>query len=384
MPGYFDHNATTPLDPRVRDAMLPWLDGGHGNPSSAHRAGRAARAAVEQARAQVASLLGADRVERVVFTASGTEANNAVIAALAAAAGHRGHLVISSFEHPSVHAAARAAAARGMTVTAVPPGPDGTVAAEAVAEALRPDTALVCLMLANNELGTLQPVAEVAALCRSRGIPVASDAVQAAGKVPIRVDELGVDFLIIGGHKFHGPLGAAALWLRSGARFAPLLLGGGQEGGRRASTENVPALVGLGQAAALAEAELPVRAARLSALRDRFEAALADRAEVVLHCQRAPRLPQTSHLAVLGRSGFELMQRLDAQGFAVSIGAACSSGRPMPSPALLAMGMAEDEALASLRVSMGITNTGNEVDELIAAMRALLTASVTAGNTTTA
>jgi cysteine desulfurase len=364
---YFDNNATTPLDPRVRDAMLPALSDHHGNPSSSHRWGREAKRTLEAARARVAALLGAEP-SRIVFTASGTEANNTVIYALGRAAGFRGHVVTTALEHPSVAAATALLAAAGMEVTELDPDVHGVVDPDAVASALRPDTRLVCLMLANNELGTIQPVRRVAALCRENGVPVLTDAVQAVGKIPVDAGELGVDYLALGGHKFHGPLGAAALWIRDGAYLEPLLTGAPQEGGRRAGTENVPAIAGLGKAAELAAAELNERRASLDALRRRFERGLAAIPETVVHGAGSPRLPHTTNVAFLGVSGHELMHRLDAAGYAVSTGAACHSGRPQASSALLRMGIAEDEALASLRVSFGIFNTADEVDGFLATL----------------
>lgn len=379
---YFDHNATTPLDPRVRDAMLPWLDTDHGNPSSAHRFGRAAEAAVRMAREQVSALLGG-APEEIVFTSSGSEANNAVIAAVAEAHGFRGHLVTSSLEHPSVRAAAQRAEAAGMSVTELAPDAHGLVTADAVGEALREDTRLVCAMVANNEVGTIQPVADVARVCHgdgdgrggsdpATGVPVMSDAVQAAGKIPVDVQALGVDYLVIGGHKFHGPHGAAALWLRQGAVFSPLLVGGGQEGGRRSSTENVPAIVGLGMASELARRELEQRDQLLRGLRDRFESRLAEIPGATVHCTDSPRLPHTSHIALAGRIGHDLMMDLDARGMAVSIGAACHAGKPRPSVVLTAMGLPVSEAMASLRVSFGITNTEPEVDRLVDALKSIM------------
>jgi len=373
---YLDHNATTPLDPRVREAMLPWLGERFGNPSSIHRAGQAARNAVEEAREQVAALIGA-RPPEVVFTASGTEANDTVVAsaverARRSAAGG-GHLAISAIEHPSVRQAAARASAAGLEVTRVPPGEDGVVPAAAMIEALRPDTLLACLMLANNELGTLQPVAAVAAECRARGIPLLCDAVQAVGKVPVDVASLGVDLLVLGAHKFGGPLGAAALWIRDGVEVESLLVGGSQERRRRAGTENVPAIVGLGAAAALARDEVggylgTLRPRQLSALRDRFEAGLRDVPGAVVHCRTAPRLPNTSHVAFAGVEGEALLIRLDLAGFAVSTGSACSSGTVEPSQTLLAMGLAPEEALSSIRVSFGISNHAAEVDRFLAAL----------------
>jgi cysteine desulfurase len=364
---YLDHNATSPLDPRVRDAMLPWLGELHGNPSSIHRFGQAAREAVENARAEVAALIGAEPPE-IVFTSSGTEANNAVVFDTARRAGFCGRLVISSFEHPSVRKSAEAVETAGLEVVRIDPGRDGVVPAEEMIAAMTDDTRLVSLMQANNEVGTLQPVRPVAEACRQRGIPILCDAVQAVGKVPVDVHELGVDYLTLGGHKFHGPLGAAALWIRSGADFEPYLLGGSQERRRRASTENVPGVVGLGEACRLAREELEHRHVFLGTLRDRFEEGLVKVPGSVVHCADSPRLPHTSHVAFRGVEGEGLLIRLDLAGFAVSTGSACSSGAVEPSETLLAMGIAPEEALASLRISFGMTNTVDEVDRFLDAL----------------
>ena len=377
---YLDHNATTPLDPRVRESMLPWLGDRWGNPSSAHRAGQEASAAVEEAREQVARLIGAGAPE-VVFTASGTEANNAVIRTALLGdpeiwtrsrerAAGAPHLVISAFEHPSVEvAAAEWARASGAEVTRVRPDRHGVVAPAAVVAALRPSTRLVALMRAQNEVGTLQPVAETARLCRERGVRVLCDAVQALGKVPVSVADLGVDYLSLGAHKFHGPLGAGGLWIRAGAPFEPLLVGGGQERRRRSGTVNVAAVVGFGRAAELARTELARRTQRLTELRDRFEAGLSSAVpDAVVHGAGAPRLPHTSHVALPGTVNSELMIRLDLAGFAVSTGAACSSGVVEPGPAMGAMGVPREEAVASIRVSFGPGNTFAEVDAFLATL----------------
>ncbi|MGB3564965.1 MAG: cysteine desulfurase family protein [Thermoanaerobaculia bacterium] len=360
---YFDHNATTPLDPRVRDAMLPWLGELHGNPSSVHAFGRAAQEAVEEARGQTASLLGAPPLE-LVFTASGTEANNTVILSSARRAGFAGHLILSAIEHPSVTAAAALAEELGVEVTRIAPAGDGRVDSASLLTAVRDDTFLVCLMLANNELGTLQPVAEVARGCREQGVAVLCDAVQAVGKIPVEVENLEVDYLTLGAHKFYGPLGAAALWVRKGADLTPLLIGGGQERHRRASTVNVPAVVGLGAAAEIARREMPERQLQLASLRDHFEEGLG-KLDVVVHGDSVPRLPNTSHIALAGVDGEALMIRLDLAGYAVSTGAACSSGTVEPSQTLLALGMTSQEALSSLRVSFGISNKAAEVDDFL-------------------
>jgi len=360
---YLDHNATTPLHPKAREAMLPWLGERHGNPSSIHRFGQAARNAVEEAREKVAALINA-RPPEIVFTASGTEGNNAVMLSL-----QTGHLVISSIEHPSIREGAARLERMGMAVTRVSPGPDGVVPARELIAALRLDTRLVCLMLANNELGTLQPVAEIAAACRERGIPVLCDAVQAVGKIPVDVRQLGVDYLVVGAHKFHGPLGAAALWVRKGRELTGLLVGGSQERRRRASTENVPAIAGFGAAAEAARVELDERRALLAGLRDRFEALLPERVPgAILHCTSSPRLPNTSHVAFPGVEGESLLIRLDLAGYAVSTGSACSSGMVEPSRTLLAIGLSRDEALSSLRISFGITNRPEEIDGFLDAL----------------
>jgi cysteine desulfurase len=365
-PVYLDHNATTPLHPKAREAMLPWLGERHGNPSSIHAFGQAARNAVEEARERVAALIGG-RPPEVVFTASGTEGNNAVI--FGEFRGQGGHLVISAIEHPSIREAAARLEREGVAVSRVSPGPDGVVPASAVVDALRPDTRLVCLMLANNELGTVQPVAEVAAACYARGIPVLCDAVQAVGKIPVDAEALGVDWLVVGAHKFHGPLGAAAVWVRKGRELEGLLVGGSQERRRRASTENVPALAGFGAAAEAARTELPERQAHLAGLRDRFEARLPELVQgAIVHCAASPRLPNTSHVAFPGVEGESLLIRLDLAGFAVSTGSACSSGTVEPSRTLLAMGLSRDEALSSLRVSFGMTNRPEEVDSFLDAL----------------
>ena len=364
---YLDHNATSPLDPRVRDAMLPWLGELHGNPSSIHRFGQAAREAVENARAEVAALLGAEPPE-IVFASSGTEANNAVVFDAARRAAFHGRMVISSFEHPSVRRAAAAVEESGVEVVRIDPASDGVVPAEEMIGALTDDTRLVCLMQANNEVGTLQPVSEVAEACRERGIPILCDAVQAVGKVPVDVGDLEVAYLTLGGHKFHGPPGTAALWIRPGVDFEPWLVGGSQERRRRASTENVPGIVGLGEACRLAREELEHRHTFLGSLRDRFERGLADVPDSVVHCAGSPRLPHTSHVAFSGVEGEGLLIRLDLAGFAVSTGSACSSGAVEPGKTLLAMGIAPDEALASLRISFGMTNIDEDVDRFLVAL----------------
>ena len=361
---YFDNNATTPLDSRVRECMLPWLGDRHGNPSSVHRFGQQARDAVEVARSHVAALLGALPVE-IIFTASGTEANNAVLWNAARCASFEGHIVVSALEHPSIAVVAAQLGEHGIEITRLAPSAQGVVEVEAVEAALRPDTRLVCVMSASNEIGTLQPIEDIATLCRDRGIWVHCDAVQSAGKVAVDVGGFGVDSLVIAAHKFHGPLGAAALWIREDAEFSGGLVGGSQERGRRAGTENVAALVGFGEACRLGRLELDDRYAFLLGLRDRFEAGTAGVPDIEIHCRESPRLPHTSHLAVLGVEGEALLIRLDIAGYAVSTGSACASGVVEPSTALLAMGLEVEEALASLRISFGMTNTRSQVEDFV-------------------
>ncbi len=365
---YFDYNATTPVDPRVFEQMTPWLSAETGNPSSIHAFGQRAREAVEAAREEVARLLHAAPAE-VVFLASGTEANNTVLRGRARSEGAPGHMVVSGVEHPSIEETARSLEAAGMEVSWVKPGADGCVSVESMMAAVGEDTRLVSLVLANNVVGTLQPVAEVAHRCRSLGVPLLCDAVQAVGKIPVHVDELGVDYLTLGAHKFYGPLGAAALWIRQGATLDPLLTGGSQERRRRAGTENVPAIVGMGKAAELARGELSEWAEHAGRLRQRFEDGLGDIPEVIIHAGGSPRLSNTSHVAFAGVDNQALLIRLDLAGFAVSAGSACSSGTVEPSGTLLAMGVSRGEALSAIRVSFGRGNSLDEVDQFLSTLR---------------
>jgi cysteine desulfurase len=360
---YFDHNATTPLDPRVKAAMLPWFGEKHGNPSSVHTFGQSARDAVEEARERVAILVGA-RSAQIVFTSSGTEANNAVVLG-SALEGAGGHLVISAIEHPSILAAAARLEEVGWEVSRVRPRADGRIDPEEMLAAVRTETSLVCLMLANNEVGTIQPVVEVAQGCRDLGVAVLCDAVQAVGKIPVSVLDLGVDYLTLGAHKFYGPLGAAALWIRPKAAFKALVVGGSQERRRRAGTENVPAVVGLGTAAAIAAAEIEERGSHLATLRDTFERGVKDFDAARIHGENAPRLPNTSNLAFTGVAAESLMIRLDLEGFAVSAGSACSSGKVEPSVTLTAMGIDPEEAARTIRVSFGMINNLSQVEAFL-------------------
>lgn len=344
--------------------MSAWLGPQCGNPSSIHAFGQRAREAVERAREEVGQLLHAAPPE-IVFMASGTEANNTVLRSFAKSSDLRGHLVVSAVEHPSVEIPVKDLEASGFEVSWVRPDPSGRIDADEMVASVRDDTGLVCLVLANNVVGTLQPVAEVAAKCRELEVPVMCDAVQAVGKIPVHIDELGVDYLSLGAHKFYGPLGAAALWVAKGAPLDPLVLGGSQERRRRAGTQNVPAIVGMGKAAELARLELDERREHVSRLRQRFEEGLRQIEDVVVHGSGVGRLANTSHVAFLGVDNQSLLIRLDLAGFAVSAGAACSSGTVEPSSTLLAMGVARDEALSAIRVSSGQSNSLEEVDRLL-------------------
>ncbi|OPZ45546.1 MAG: Cysteine desulfurase [Actinobacteria bacterium ADurb.BinA094] len=366
-PVYFDHAATTPVDPRVFEAMTPFFCERFGNPSEPHRLGREARSAVDEARARVAALLGAGENE-IVFTAGGTEADNlALFGSLARL--QPGHLVVSAVEHPAVMEAARALNGRGWDVDYVPVDGDGVVDREAYRAAFRDDTRLVSVMTANNVVGTVQPVAELARIAHQKGALFHTDAVQAVGSLPVDVDELGVDMLSLSGHKLHGPKGVGALYVRRGTRLQPLLHGGGQERRLRSGTENVPGIVGLGVAMTLACEAMPEVRPRLERLRDRLVAGVLARVpEVILLGHPTDRLPGNAAFAVRYVEGESLLLRLDARGFTVSSGSACAAGSDEPSPVVQALGVRPEDAHGSLRVSLGRENTEEEVDAFLDAL----------------
>jgi cysteine desulfurase len=358
---YLDHNATTPLDPRVLEAMLPVLREGFGNASSLHWFGQRARAAVDEARGAVAALVGATPAE-VVFTGGGTEADNLAVRGVAAAAREpRRKVLYSAVEHHAVLHTARALAEEGVPVEAVRVGGDGVVDLDDLRAKLDDTTALVAVMLANNETGLLQPVAEVARLAHEKGALVHCDGVQAAGKVPVDVRALDVDLLALSAHKIYGPQGVGALVVRRGTRMKPLLRGGSQERNRRAGTENVAGIVGLGRAAQLAAQDLAGEAARLAALRDRLEARLL----AVPGTRRngeGPRVPNTLNVSFERTEAESLLLALDLTGVAVSTGAACAAGAMEPSHVLRAMGLPLPRVQASLRLSLGRSTTEAAVD----------------------
>ena len=371
---YLDNNATTPVDPRVVEAMLPALREGWGNPSSGHRRGRLAKEMVETARGQVAECLGV-LPEEVVFTSGGSEADNWALLGVAGARGG-GHMVTSAVEHPAVLAAARALERAGrIRLTVVGVDRSGRVDPDEMVRALAPDTALVSLMLANNEVGTLQPVAEVAEACRRRGVSVHTDAAQAVGKVPVDAGALGVGLLAVAGHKLYAPKGVGVLVVRRGVAIAPMIVGAGHEGGRRAGTENVPGIVGLGAACALVRRDLAGEMARLAGLRDELEARLADGFPgLVRHGHRELRLPNTASVAFLGVDANALLARL-ADEVAASAGAACHTGAAHPSAVLTAMGVDAATAMSTVRFSLGRFTTAADVAAgaglVLAAARAL-------------
>src|SRR5665811_70896 len=371
---YLDHNATTFVAPEVREAMLPFLSDTGGNPSSIHGEGNRARAAVEAARRVIAQGLNCT-ARRVVFTGGGSEADNLAILGLARASdGLRRHLITSSIEHPAVLAPLRALAAEGFDLSVLPVNRNGIVEPESLIKAIRPDTLLVSVMLANNETGALQPVRELAEIAHEHGAVFHTDAVQAFGKIPVDVEELGVDLLAVSAHKLHGPKGVGALYVRKGLQLDPLIKGGGQEHGLRAGTENVPGIVGFGKAVELALRGLysgePGRVARL---RDRLEAGIH---ELISGAHRngpeRERLPNTLNMTLPEIRGESLVLFLDRKGIAFSSGSACKSGNPEPSHALLAMGLTPAEAHCSVRFSLGAWNTEEEIKYVIEAFSEVL------------
>lgn len=376
---YLDNNATTPLAPEVREAMLPHLFERFGNPSSPHAAGMAAKQAVGKARGQVAGLIGAKSAE-ILFTASATEANHAallgVLRALAEQGSARRHLVTTAVEHPSSLMLARDLERQGWRVTVLPVDAAGVIGLDALRAAITDDTALVSVMWANNETGAVMPVAAAADLARARGALFHSDAVQAAGRLPVDVDAAGADLLTLSAHKMHGPKGVGALYIRKGTPFAPLIHGH-QERNRRGGTENVPAIVGFGVAADLARTAIP-DTGTIAALRDRLEEGVLARwpGACVNGADAAARLPNTSNIRFADAQGRpveaeELLMRLDRAGIAVSMGAACASGGQEPSHVLTAMGLTRAEAAASLRFSLSRYSTGDEVDAVLTELPAL-------------
>ena len=366
-PVYLDNAATTPLDPGVLEAMLPNMDARRGNPSSLHALGTAAREAVEEARDTVAALVGASQGE-IVFTGGGTEADDLAILGLARSVpSEKRHVVVSRMEHAAVREAARQLQSEGFEVTAVEVDEDGLVAPDTFAAALRPDTALAAVVWANNEVGTVEPVRELAEICAEREIPFHTDAVQAAGREPLDVGEAPVSTLALSAHKLYGPQGVGALYVREGVSVQPITYGGGQEKGLRSGTQNVAGIVGFGAAARLALEELDERVAHERGLRDAIVAGVAGIPDVRLNGHPESRLSNNVHLSVDGVEAESLVLFLDALGYAIGSGSACSSGEHKASPVLLAMGRDEREAFSVVRITVGKDNTGAEIEGFLEA-----------------
>lgn len=364
---YFDYNATTPLAPEVADAVDRIQRDVFGNASSVHHFGQQAKAAIDDARGAVAALIRAEPTE-IVFTSGGTESDNFAIRGLADALepGGRRHLVASAIEHEAVLNTLKALARKGWRTTLLPVDQTGIVAPAALAAALADDTALVSVMHANNEIGTIQPIAALASLAHARGALFHTDAVQSAGKIAVDVRALGVDLLTVSAHKFNGPKGAGALWIRRGTRMQPILTGGKHERSRRAGTENVAAIAGLGVAARLAAAKIDGEAARVGALRDRLEAGiLAAVPGTAVNGGGSPRVPNTTNISFDRIEAESLLIALDLEGIAVSTGSACSSGTLEPSHVLRAMGFPAHRTQNSLRFSLGLFSTEAEVDRVV-------------------
>jgi cysteine desulfurase len=359
---YLDHNATTPIAPEVLAAMLPYLTLEFGNASSIHAFGQNARGAVEQARSSVAALLGA-RAADIMFTSGGTESNNhAILGAVGAAPGKAKHVITSAIEHVAVLDTCTALAKNGVELTVLPVDREGLVHPEDVRNAIRSETVLITLMLANNEIGTIEPIEEVGKIAAEKGIVFHTDAVQAAGKIPIDVEKLGVHLLSISAHKFCGPKGVGALYIRKGTHLAPLMYGGHSERDRRPGTEDVAAIAGMGKAAELALTGMRKESERVRALRDRLEQGLLARVpHSWVNGARAPRVPNTANLTFPFIEGESMVIALDLKGIACSTGAACSSGALEPSHVLMALGLAPEDARATLRVSLGHETTEEEI-----------------------
>lgn len=364
---YLDYNATTPVDARVLEAMLPYFGEAFGNASSIHSAGQHARAAVDRARESVAALLGASPAE-IVFTSGGTEADNLALLGCAAAIqpATKKHVITTAIEHHAVLNACQELERRGVEVTYVRADADGIVDPDAIRRALKPGTVLISLMHANNEIGTIQPVEEIGRIAAEADIYFHSDAVQSAGKLPIDVNRLGVDLLSISAHKIYGPKGVGALYVRPGTPLEPLLFGGHHERDRRPGTENVSGIVGLGKAAELARIHLHEDSARLSALRDRLEDALLEAIpNTCVNGNRQRRVSNTVNVTFPGAGGEALLIALDLEGIACSTGAACSSGSVEPSHVLTAIGLSDDEARSTLRFSLGRNTKPEEIETAI-------------------
>jgi len=364
---YFDHNATTPIDDRVLEAMLPFLKSFYGNPSSLYRHGRIVRSAIDAAREHVAALVDVQSTQ-VIFTSGGTESNNLALAALSP----QGRLAISAIEHPSITEPALRLKKLGAQLNIINVDASGLITQVAIDKIIKEKPDLVSIMLANNETGVIQDLAPHVIKLRANGITVHTDAVQALAKIPVSFKQLGVHLMSLSSHKIYGPKGCGALVFEKGVEIKPLFLGGGQEQGLRAGTENVAAIVGFGKAAELAKAELAQRTGQLLALRELMEASLTTIPGLSIFARQADRLPNTVQFGIPEIDGEMLLMKLDQKGIAVSSGSACASGGNSPSPVLIAMGVETGLAKSAIRVSLGLANTPDEIFEFINLLKALV------------
>ncbi|NLY89306.1 MAG: cysteine desulfurase NifS [Firmicutes bacterium] len=372
---YLDHAATTPVDPRVVKAMIPYLTGNFGNPSSIYQEGRAAKKAVEESREKVAEILGAADAREIIFTGSGSEANNLAIAEVAWAYRKRGnHIITSAIEHHAVLETCKALEKHGFTVTYLPVDEYGLVAPEAVREAITDRTILVSLMYANNEVGTIQPIVEISKTLQEKRVLFHTDAVQTVGSIPLHLKELGVDLLSLSAHKFYGPKGTGALYVKKGTRLHRLIHGGAQERRLRAGTENVAGIVGMAKALELAVAGLEETVPRLVELRDYFISQLVSRIDhVKLNGHPTRRLPGNINVSFEFVEGESILLNLDRKGVAASSGSACTSGSLDPSHVLLAMGLSHETAHGSLRLTLGKENTKEQLDYVLGILEETIT-----------
>ena len=367
---YLDNAATCPLLPEVREAMLPYLNEYFGNPSSLHDWGDPPREALDTARAQVASLIGCDNPEEVIFTASGTESNNFAIKGLAMAQQSKGkHIIISAIEHFSVMNSAKSLEKLGFEITLVPVDRYGLVNPEDVRKNIRQDTVLVSIMHANGEVGTIEPIQEIARITKEKKVIFHTDAVATCGTIPVNVKELGIDALSLAGNQFYGPKGSAALWIRRGVRILPLLDGGIQEGGRRAGTEDVPAIVGLGRAAEIAQKEMANRQAGLMALRNRLLMQLPQKiSNIIVTGHPEKRLPGHASFCIEFVEGESTLMLLNSQGIGVSSGSSCTSRALKASHVLIAMGLSHEIAQGSILFTLGINNSTEDIEYVLDVM----------------
>jgi cysteine desulfurase len=370
MRAYFDHNASTPPDSGVIEALVRALRDDFGNASSVHHFGQRAKALLDEARSDVAALIGAEPAE-IVFTSGGTESDNLALrgAADALESGRKRHLITSSIEHEAVLNTAKALTKRGWSVTLLPVDATGIVSTAALAAAMTNETGIVSVMHANNEIGTIQPIADLAAIAHEHGALFHTDAVQSAGKIPVDVKTLGADLLSLSAHKFNGPKGTGALWIRRGTRLVATMTGGKHERNRRGGTENVPGIAGMAVAARIGREKLAEHALQFGTLRDRLERGILENVPgTTVNGAREPRVPNTTNISFDGVEAESLLIALDLEGFAVSTGSACSSGTLEPSHVLRAMGLPSHRTQNSIRLSLGVGNTEAQVDALIATL----------------